>query len=248
MKRLIIQIDEEKCNGCGQCILDCAEGALAIVDGKAKLIKDSFCDGLGACLNCPEGALQLIEREADDFDEEAALAAKAEREGSSGKSTAYGCSHGTPHGTPHGMPHKTGGCPGSMARALKPLAPGAVANNPGLAEELPSWPIQLRLVPPTAPFLKDAHILLAAHCAGFALPNLHKDWIAGRIPIIACPKLEDNEALLEKLTAIIKSGQIAKLTVLRMSVPCCGGLERLVQQALKDAQSDLKMECHVVTV
>ncbi|MDD4701076.1 MAG: ferredoxin [Desulfovibrio sp.] len=245
MKRLIIQIDEERCNGCGQCILDCAEGALAIVDGKAKLIKDSYCDGLGACLNCPEGALQLIEREADDFDEEEALTAKAEREGHSGTSAAGHHSHA--QSMAHAMP-KPGGCPGSMARALKPLAPGAVASNPQLTVELPSWPIQLRLVPPTAPFLKGAHILLAAHCAGFALPNLHKDWIAGRIPIIACPKLENNEALLEKLTAIIKSGQIAKLTVLRMSVPCCGGLERLVLQALKDAQSDLQMECHVVTV
>ena len=245
MKRLIIQIDEDKCNGCGQCIMDCAEGALAIVDGKAKLIKDSYCDGLGACLNCPEGALQLIEREADDFDEEAALSAKAAREGHSGK-PIDGCS---PHGMAHAMPHKSGGgCPGSMARALKPLSPGAVASNPGLAVELPSWPIQLRLVPPTAPFLKGAHVLLAAHCAGFALPNLHKDWIAGRIPIIACPKLEDNAALLEKLTAIIKSGQIAKLTVLRMSVPCCGGLERLVEQAMKDAQSDIPVECHIVAV
>lgn len=243
MKRLIIQIDEEKCTGCGQCILDCAEGALAIVDGKAKLIKDSYCDGLGACLNCPEGALQLIEREADDFDEEEALAAKAERDGLPGKPAGHG-----QHGPAHGMPHKPGGCPGSMARALKPFSPGTVAANPGLATDLPSWPIQLRLVPPSAAFLKGAHVLLAAHCAGFALPNLHKDWIAGRIPIIACPKLEDNAALLEKLTAIISSGQIASLTVLRMSVPCCGGLERLVQQALKDAQSDIPVESHIVAV
>ncbi len=236
-KRLIIEIDEDKCNGCGQCVLDCAEGALAIVDGKAKLIRDSYCDGLGACLNCPEGALNLIEREADDFDEEAALAAKAEREGKAPSQAAH---------APLGMMPKPGGCPGSMARALKPLSPASAAANPGLAVDLPSWPIQLRLVPPTAPFLKGAEVLLAAHCAGFALPNLHKDWLAGRIPLIACPKLEDNAALLEKLTAIIKSGQIAGLTVLRMSVPCCGGLEQLAQQALKNAQSDLKMECHVV--
>lgn len=236
-KRLIIEIDEDKCNGCGQCVLDCAEGALAIVDGKAKLIRDSYCDGLGACLSCPEGALQLIEREAEEFDEEAALAAKAEREGTAPAHAGHGA---------QGMTPRPGGCPGSMARALKPLSPVTAAANPGLAVDLPSWPIQLRLVPPTALFLKGAQILLAAHCAGFALPNLHKDWLAGRIPVIACPKLEDNAALLEKLTAIIKSGQIAGLTVLRMSVPCCGGLEHLAQQALKDAQSDLKMDCHVV--
>lgn len=236
-KRLIIEIDEEKCNGCGLCVLDCAEGALAVVDGKAKLIRDSYCDGLGACLNCPEGALKLIEREAEDFDEEAALAAKAEREGIAPVHAGHG---------PQGVMPRPGGCPGSMARALKPLTPGTASANPGLAVDLPSWPIQLRLVPATAPFLKGAQVLLAAHCAGFALPNLHKDWLAGRIPVIACPKLEDNDALLEKLTAIIASGQIAGLTVLRMSVPCCGGLERLAQQALKNAQSDLKMECHVV--
>ncbi len=236
-KRLIIEIDEDRCNGCGQCVLDCAEGALAVVDGKAKLIRDSYCDGLGACLNCPEGALTLIEREAEEFDEEAALTAKAQREGTAPSHAGHG---------PQGVMPRPGGCPGSMARALKPLTPGTVADNPELAADMPSWPIQLRLVPPAAPFLKGAQLLLAAHCAGFALPNLHKDWLAGRIPVIACPKLEDNEALLEKLTAIIASGQIAGLTVLRMSVPCCGGLERLVQQALKNAQSDLKMECHVV--
>ena len=236
-KRLIIEIDEDRCNGCGQCVLDCAEGALAVVDGKAKLIRDSYCDGLGACLNCPEGALTLIEREAEEFDEEAALTAKAQREGTAPSHAGHG---------PQGVMTRPAGCPGSMARALKPLTPGTVADNPELAADLPSWPIQLRLVPPAAPFLKGAQLLLAAHCAGFALPNLHKDWLAGRIPVIACPKLEDNEALLEKLTAIIASGQIAGLTVLRMSVPCCGGLERLVQQALKNAQSDLKMECHVV--
>ena len=189
MKRPIIEIDEEKCNGCGQCVLDCAEGALAVIDGKARLVSEVFCDGLGACLNCPQGALTLTTREAPDFDEAAALAAKA--------------------------------------------------------VELPTWPIQLRLVPPQAPFLDGAHLLLAAHCAGFALPNLHKDWLAGRVPLIACPKLEDNTVLLEKLTAILRTGRIAGLTVLRMSVPCCGGLERLARQALEAAACNLPLEIHV---
>ena len=142
-KRLIIEIDEDKCNGCGQCVLDCAEGALAIVDGKAKLIRDSYCDGLGACLSCPEGALQLIEREAEEFDEEAALAAKAEREGTAPAHAGHGA---------QGMTPRPGGCPGSMARALKPLSPVTAAANPGLAVDLPSWPIQLRLVPPQPRF------------------------------------------------------------------------------------------------
>ncbi|WP_374283094.1 ATP-binding protein [Desulfovibrio sp.] len=230
MKRPIIEIDEEKCNGCGKCVLDCAEGALAIIDGKAKLISDVFCDGLGACLNCPEGALRLVERDAPEFDEEAALAAKAKREGAA---------------APH-RPH--GGCPGSMARTLTPLVGGPATAGAGgdLRAQVPTWPIQLRLLPPTAPFLKGANILLAAHCAGFALPNLHTEWMRGRVPVIACPKLEDNEVLKEKLTAIIKNGGIAGITVLRMSVPCCGGLERLVHSAIEAAGSTLTPETHIV--
>ena len=188
MKRPIIEIDEEKCNGCGKCVLDCAEGALAIIDGKAK------------------------------------------REGAA---------------APH-RPH--GGCPGSMARTLTPLTGGPAPTGAAgdLRAQVPTWPIQIRLLPPTAPFLKGANILLAAHCAGFALPNLHSEWMRGRVPIIACPKLEDNEVLVEKLTAIIKHGGIAGITVLRMSVPCCGGLERLVQQAITAAGSTLTPETHIV--
>ena len=235
MKRPIIEIDEEKCNGCGQCVPDCAEGALAVIDGKARLISEVFCDGLGACLNCPQGALTLTTREAPDFDEAAALAAKAQRE--------------TPNSPdrPAPMTPPAGGCPGSAARVLRPLSGNAAvpAAPEVLRVELPTWPIQLRLVPPQAPFLDGAHLLLAAHCAGFALPNLHKDWLAGRVPLIACPKLEDNTVLLEKLTAILRTGRIAGLTVLRMSVPCCGGLERLAGQALEAAACDLPMEIHV---
>jgi Pyruvate/2-oxoacid:ferredoxin oxidoreductase delta subunit len=235
MKRPIIEIDEEKCNGCGQCILDCAEGALAIVNGKAKLVSEVFCDGLGACLNCPQGALHLVERDAPEFDEDAAMAAKAQREGSP-----------TPHGK-HGHP---AGCPGSMVRSSTPLTAGPAhmptGKTPSLAAQTPSWPIQLRLVPPTAPFLRGANILLAAHCAGFALPNLHAEWMRGRIPIIACPKLEDNALLAEKLTAILTSGGVAGITVLRMSVPCCGGLDRLVAHALKESGSTIVPESHIV--
>ena len=203
MKRPIIEIDEEKCNGCGQCVLDCAEGAL-----------------------------RLVEREAPEFDEEAALAAKAKRDGTA---------------QPH-RPH--GGCPGSMARTFTPLtgspATMAPAGSQDMRAQVPTWPIQLRLVPPTAPYLRGANILLAAHCAGFALPNLHADWMRGRVPIIACPKLEDNDVLAEKLTAIIKNGGIAGITVLRMSVPCCGGLDRLAHRAIKAADSSLTPETHIV--
>lgn len=228
MKRPIIEIDEAKCNGCGQCVLDCAEGALAVIDGKARLISEVFCDGLGACLNCPQGALTLTTREAAEFDEKAALAAKARREASESAAS---------------------GCPGSAARSLRPLgAPAAAGANTTLRAELPTWPIQLRLVPSQVPFMDGAHLLLAAHCAGFALPRLHQDWLPGRVPLIACPKLEDNAPLLEKLTDILRGGRITGLTVLRMSVPCCGGLERLAREALNRAGRDLPLESHVVAL
>lgn len=233
MKRPIIEIDEEKCNGCGRCVLDCAEGALAVIDGKARLISEVFCDGLGACLNCPQGALTLTTREAAEFDEQAALAAKARREAADGVA-------------PPARQSTTGGCPGSAPRELRPLgaAAGAVTNA-ALQAALPTWPIQLRLASSQAPFFDGAHLLLAAHCAGFALPRLHQDWLPGRVPLIACPKLDDNAPLLEKLTDILRDGRISGLTVLRMSVPCCGGLERLAREAMKRAGCDLPLESHV---
>lgn len=232
MLRPIIEIDEEKCNGCGQCVLDCAEGALAIVDGKARLIGDIYCDGLGACLNCPRGALTLTTREAAPFDEAAALAAKARREASDAPS---------------------GGCPGSAARALRPLMPcggktGRHAATPesALAAQLPAWPVKLALVPPAAPFLRGARLLLTADCASLALPDLRAQWLTGRIPLLACPKLEDHAAIRERLGAIIRDAAPSAITVLRMSVPCCGALGRLTEQALAASGSKVPLEMHTV--
>lgn len=226
MERPIIEIDEERCNGCGQCIMDCAEGALAIVNGKARLISDVYCDGLGACLNCPQGALRLITREAPAFDEAAAMAAKAERE---------------------------------LKTPLTPLAPRKVAQEilSTAAEEdrlrrelkshLKTWPLQLELMPRRADYLEDADLLLSAHCAGFALPNIGEDWLSGRVPIIACPKLEDNSKLTERLTGIIVDNNIKSLTVLRMSVPCCG-LERIARAAIAATGKDIPFHTHVVSM
>lgn len=230
MQRPIIEIDEEKCNGCGQCVLDCAEGALAVIDGKARLISEVYCDGLGACLNCPQGALRIVTREAPAFDEAAALAAKAAREG-------------RPTGAPGGH-----GCPGSAPRRLTPLAatvePTASPNSP-LAQTA-TWPLQLRLVPPTAPYLRGAHLLLAAHCAGFCLPDLHQHWLPGRVAVIACPKLDDGREYLDKLTSILAANAVREITVLRMSVPCCGGLEMLARKAVAAAGVDVPL--HSCTV
>ena len=211
MLRPIIEIDEEKCTGCGQCVLDCAEGALTIIDGKARLISDVFCDGLGACLSCPHGALRLVTREAPAFDEAAALAALAQRRQQQGT-----------------------GCTSSAPRQLTPLGTGT-SFSPDDAESpahTGTWPLQLRLLPATAPYLQGAHLLLAAHCAGFCLPRLHEDWLSGRVPTIACPKLDDQQASLRALTSLLTHSGVARITVLRMSVPCCGGLERLLQQAI----------------
>lgn len=236
MERPIIHIDEDLCDGCGQCVLDCAEGALAVVDGKARLISESYCDGLGACLNCPRGALRLITREAPDFDEAAALAAKAAREGR----PAFSGRHG---------------CPGSAARSLTQLTPldtptGGAAST--LRAQLPAWPLQLRLLPPTASFLRHADILLAAHCAGFALPDLHERWLCGRVPVIACPKLDNgNNEYLDRLAAILRGHADApprSLTVLRMSVPCCAGLEHLARAAVQQAGLNIVPQTHVISL
>lgn len=223
MQRAIIEIDEERCNGCGQCILDCAEGALAIVNGKAKLISDIYCDGLGACLNCPQGALSLRTRDAAPFDEAAAMQAKLERENAK----------------------------------LKPLMPKSaireIINNAereqnlrrDLASSLHTWPIQLELMPRRADFLQNANILLAAQCSGFALPHIHEDWINGRVPIIACPKLENKEKLIDKLAGILADNDIHSLTLLRMRVPCCD-MEYIAREAINRSGKDIPWNTHVV--
>ena len=217
MLRPVIKIDEDKCDGCGQCILDCAEGALKIIDGKAKLISESYCDGLGACLNCPRGALKLEMREAPAFDEAAALAAK-DRDDASAKKTR----------------------PFPMAQAPAPKASGAT-----LPADLKSWPLQLALMPPNAGFLRGADLLLAAHCSAFALPGVG-GLLKGRVPVIACPKLENREILAARLAAILKENAVKSLTILRMSVPCCGGLEKIAADAV--AQTGANLTPQTVTV
>ena len=226
MQRPIIEIDEDKCNGCGQCILDCAEGALAIVNGKAKLVSDIYCDGLGACLSCPQGALALITRDAPAFDEKAALEARAQRE------------KGSP-GAPRLFP-----LPDFNAERRKQNETNLAGT---LRSALPAWPIQLLLLPPRANFLAGADLLLAAHCSGFAVPQLHQDWLQGRVPVIACPKLEDNAILIEKLAQILKNNDISSITALRMSVPCCN-LEKIARAALKTAGRHIPWTIHTVAM
>ncbi|WP_300281713.1 ATP-binding protein [uncultured Subdoligranulum sp.] len=219
MKRRIIHIDEAKCNGCGACAAACHEGAIAMVDGKAKLMRDDYCDGLGDCLPaCPTGAITFVEREAAPYDEAAVLAAKKN------KAAAGGCPGSAAH-TLHA------GCPGSRAQVLSggsetPAAPTAAPSR------LRQWPVQIKLVPMEAPFFDGAKLLIAADCTAYAYAAFHERFIRGHITLVGCPKL-DSVDYSEKLTEILRRNDIREVTVVRMEVPCCGGLENAAKRALQ---------------
>ncbi len=222
MKRKIIKIDEDKCNGCGLCIPNCAEGSLAIVDGKAKLVRDALCDGLGACLgHCPQDALILEEREAEEFDEE--LVEERMKEIAASEKPAAQPAIKVAHG---------GGCPSARLSVNKPAAPAPVGSGV-TPSQLGQWPVQLGLLPPTAPFFKDADLVMAADCVPFAYPDFHRDFLTGKALAVACPKLDDADAHYTKLVELFKSSGVKSVTVLRMEVPCCGGLSGMVKQALE---------------
>ena len=204
MNRKIIVIDEEKCNGCGQCVTGCAEGAIALIDGKATLVSEVYCDGLGACIGeCPVGALTLVEKEAPEYDQ----AAVDKHLATIGRA-------------PHAA---ASACPGA-APAMAPTQ-----------SQLGNWPLQLSLMPINAPYLERATLLMAADCTAFAYPDFHRHFVKGKVAIIGCPKLDDAAAYREKLAKIIQANHIEFIHVVYMEVPCCGGLVRLVQQAVADS-------------
>jgi len=210
LKRDIIKIDEEKCNGCGQCIPNCHEGALQIIDGKARLKSDVLCDGLGACLgHCPEGAITVEQRDAEPFDENAVMQAQAPK-----------------------YVHRESGCPGSTERVL--AAPVSLHRAPPQESpsELRQWPVQMHLINPGAPYFRNADMLLAADCVAFSVGDFHSRYLKGHSLAIACPKLDRNtEIYVDKLTALIDLALINTITVMIMEVPCCGGLMQLVRAA-----------------
>ncbi|HOP72579.1 ATP-binding protein [Thermoclostridium caenicola] len=223
MIRKIVKIDEDKCNGCGLCITACHEGALQLVNGKARLVSEAYCDGLGNCLpECPTGAITIEEREAAAFDEAAVLQNMAQKASSQAQDPVHHHAH-------------TGGCPGSRAMFIRREAaesrPGVPANTEKPQSELRQWPCQIRLVPPNAPYFQDAHLLVAADCTAYAYANIHQDYMKNKITIIGCPKLDD-EDYSEKLTDILSYNDIRSITVLRMEVPCCGGIVNAVKNAL----------------
>jgi len=219
MKRSIIKIDEEKCNGCGLCVTACHEGALQLIDGKARLVSESYCDGLGDCLpECPTNAIVLEERETAEYDEEAVKKHM-------NKSKALPSEATVPCG-----------CPGTRAKLLAKKQPEdtPVQSGENLQSQLGQWPCQLKLVPVNAPYLDNAHLLIAADCTAFAYPNLHQKFMRNKITLIACPKL-DNIDYSEKLSAILQQNEIKSVTIVKMEVPCCGGILQAAKKALSDS-------------
>jgi NAD-dependent dihydropyrimidine dehydrogenase PreA subunit len=235
--RKIIEIDEERCDGCGLCVPACAEGSLEIIDGKARVISDNLCDGLGACLGeCPNDALRIVEREAEEFDEAAVekfLAAKAKKQKAPNPVIASGCPSA------------------GIQQFVKPAAKGSVSTAglqgaPGQSA-LGHWPIQIHLVPPTAPFLKNSDLLVLADCVPVAFPTLHRDFLQGKAVMMGCPKLDNVESYIQKFTQIFRTAGVRSITAVVMEVPCCSGLPMIVKKALDDAGVDIPLQQVVVS-
>lgn len=228
MIRKIVSIDQDKCNGCGLCVPACAEGAIRIENGKAVLSADNLCDGLGACLgDCPMDAIKIIEREADEFDEEAVEKHLA----ATGRAPLAHAAPAAP-AKPAAAPAHHGGCPGSRAMSFAPRPAEQEAPAAGKQpSQLAQWPVQLHLVPTTAPYFQGADLLIAADCVPFAYADFHRDLLAGKAVVIGCPKLDDTRFYTEKLTELFRVSDIKSITVARMEVPCCGGIVMAARQA-----------------
>jgi Fe-S-cluster-containing hydrogenase component 2 len=231
VRRKIIEIDEELCTGCGECVPDCAEGSLQIIDGKAKLVSDNLCDGLGACLgSCPTGALKIVEREAEEFDEEAVekfLAGQKQK-----KQAPVG-----------------GGCPSSQIKTMQPITSCQAANVPTALEgsALSHWPVQIRLIPPSAPFLENCDLLICADCSAVAYGGLQKDFIAGRVVMMGCPKFDDQQMYVDRFTELFRTRKLNTVTILIMEVPCCSTMLQIVKKAYDDAGATVPIRQVVVS-
>ncbi len=253
MKRKIIRIDEEKCNGCGLCAAACHEGAIGMAGGKAKLLREDYCDGLGDCLPaCPTGAISFEEREAPAYDEAAVLAAKRARAASAARSEesapAAAARKNAPAAARGPLPC---GCPGSAAGTLRPAARGGaqasgVSPAGEIQSELTQWPVQIKLVPERAPFFDGAHLLVAADCTAFAYGDFHRRFIRRRVTLVGCPKLDEGD-YAEKLTRILAANDVRSLTVVRMEVPCCGGIESAAKRALQASGKFIPWQVYTIS-
>lgn len=230
LKRNIIEIDEKRCTGCGACVSACAEGAIAVVNGKAQVVSDKYCDGLGECIGqCPQDALRIVIREAEPFDEEAAI------EHMKGHN---------PRTIDHVMQQQ---CPSEAVRRIEPKGPQPASEGPQQSA-LCTWPVQLRLVPPHAAFLNGADLLVASDCTAFAYAGLHRDFIRGRVALTGCPKFDDRAMYVDKFAEIFKQNDIRSITVVAMDVPCCQGMPLIVKSGLKAAGKTVSLETVVVSV
>jgi len=266
--RTMVHIDEDKCDGCGLCVPDCAEGALQIVDGKAKLVSDIYCDGLGACLgSCPQDAITMVDREADEYNEDAVnerlekmgrdplphghekghADAQTQQTGPAEmvEDLACGCpgtlsqSFDRPKPAPV-VPRTGGGCPGSRSQSFDQPKASPLSDQPGpVASRLGNWPVQIMLVPPKAPYLDGADLLIAADCAPFAYGDFHRRFMEGKTLLVGCPKLDNTQVYVEKLSHMFKENNINSVSVVHMEVPCCTGLVQLVQEALRQSGASI---------
>jgi len=232
MPRKIIRIDREKCDGCGQCVTACAEGAIEIVNGKAELVSESYCDGLGACIGeCPTGALVIEEREAEAFDAQAVKRRMEDMKNRQGKAPS---------------------CPSSVCPGAALQHPAAERGGSREASKAPSalstWPVQLRLVPPVAPFLRGADLLICADCVPFAVADFHRRYLEGRVVLVGCPKFDDLPAYAERMASIISEAKPASVTILRMEVPCCAGLATVTLNAVRNLSPETPLEIHTVGI
>ena len=253
MIRQIIEIDDELCNVCGNCITGCAEGALQLVNGKAKLVKENFCDGFGDCIGtCPTGALTIIERDVAEFDENAVKTHLMETQGAEAVWRMEEAQK--KHDQKDQQIHMHSGCPGSKAMVLeKDEKQAAVSSNASNAPVLPSdlaqWPVQIHLVPPTAPYFQNKELVVMSTCVPLASADVHWRYLRGRSVVVGCPKLDDTTPYVSRLGAIFKENNIPKVIIARMEVPCCGGLTMIVQDAVQfSGRADLVIEEHVISI
>lgn len=230
--RKIIEIDEELCDGCGQCVPDCAEGSLKIIDGKAKLVADKLCDGLGACLgSCPTGALKIVEREADEFDEEAVEEYLASEKK---KAVSTGCPSAQLQTFTPASEKTEDGC---KTANIPSFIPGGETDS-----ELTHWPVQIRLVPTGAPFLQNSNLLVAADCSAVAVKNFQENYLKGKTVMMGCPKFDDAASYVEKFAEIIATSNLQSLTILIMEVPCCSAMKTIVKKAMEKAGTTVPVE------